>query len=251
MPSTLDFESTDFRPRKRWNFNFAPPRNPYPRRVGGFEIRLKYRGNDTEVFYSSVKKENRATEAFVNNPIQPPAPDALEQPNFPAYRQGSFNVDIESPLPAKSELAFEPLRPRSESGQPLPRWELVCRTLAGLAAGGCAITLPRGRTESPSPQQAPHPVIGEWLSALRYTGHRWIECGPFTIAAGFPEEGVAELLWEALVRLMHRNGVSFLVGTAPAGSLLLDMALRRGARALEPSAHGQIQRYFLFVAPAP
>jgi len=66
------------------------------------------------------------------------------------------------------------------------------------------------------------------------------------IAAGFSEEGVIAALWEALPRLMERNGVSFLIGTAPTGSLALDMALRSGARVLEPFTAGA-SRYFLYV----
>jgi hypothetical protein len=185
----------------------------------------------------------------MKEPMTPASNDIAQLPNFPSYRQGSFALEIETVPLTHAELTFSPLRPRSESGQPLPRWELVCRTAAGSMVGGCAVALPPGRGDAPSPQQAPHPVIGEWLSALRYTGYSWLECGPFAVAPGFPEEGVAALLWEGLLRLMRRNGVSFLVGTAPTGSLLLDMALKRGARALEPSAHGQVPRYFLYVDP--
>ena len=66
------------------------------------------------------------------------------------------------------------------------------------------------------------------------------------VAAGFPEEGVIAALWEGLSRLMERNGISFLIGTAQEGSLDLDMALLCKARILEPCTPGPT-RYFLYV----
>jgi hypothetical protein len=45
---------------------------------------------------------------------------------------------------------------------------------------------------------------------------------------------------------MRRNGLDFMVGAAPNGSLALDMALRRGASILE-SGLPEAPRYFLYV----
>jgi hypothetical protein len=159
-------------------------------------------------------------------------------------KQDGFALEL---APADSaKPGFPPLRPLSISGKPLPAWELACLAAGGAAAGGCRVTLPPGRGDLPSPKQAPHPVIGEWLSALRYTGFDWVECGHFETTPVFSDEGVAALLWEGLLRLMRRNGLDFMVGAAPNGSLALDMALRRGASILE-SGLPEAPRYFLYV----
>jgi hypothetical protein len=158
-----------------------------------------------------------------------PSSDSFQRPNFPPLRQDGFILEVEANQSLPGRPSFFPLRPQSNSGKPLPLWELHCKSLSGA-----------------SPRQFPHPVLGEWISALRYTGLSWLEVGLMAIAAGFSEEGVIAALWEALPRLMERNGVSFLIGTAPTGSLALDMALRSGARVLEPFTAGA-SRYFLYV----
>jgi hypothetical protein len=168
------------------------------------------------------------------------------RPIFPVFRHEGFVLEVEEGQKFAEAIYFSPLRPHSNSGKPLPMWELHCRSLTGSLAGGCAIVLPPSRGDFPSPRQFPHPVLGEWISALRYTGLNWLECGPMGIAPGFSEESVITALWEALPRLMERNGVSFLIGTAATGSLALDTALRSGARVLEPFTAGAL-RYFLFV----
>ena len=166
------------------------------------------------------------------------------RPNFPPYRLGDFTLELENESIAQPGLYIVPLRPLSGS-EPAAVWKLCCRTNSGTLAGGVAIVVPL-RGDSASPRSLPHPVLGEWISALRYTGLNWMECGAVSVAPGFPEEGVMAALWEGLSRLMERNGVSFLIGTAPFASLALDMSLSRGARVLEPFASGN-SRYFLFV----
>ncbi len=187
------------------------------------------------------KKTKRKKEDLIMETVS-----TLQRPIFPSLRHESFVLDVENGQTFPEALKLTPLRPQSNSGKPLPVWELHCRSLSGTLAGGCAIALPSSRGDSPSPRQFPHPVLGEWISALRYTGLSWVECGPLAVASGFSEEGVVAALWEALPRLMERNGVSFLIGTAATGSLTLDMALRSGARVLEPFTAGA-SRYFLYV----
>lgn len=169
----------------------------------------------------------------------------VQRPNFPPARNGDFTLEIESWPGLKAGIPIMPLRPQSGSGTSLPVWELQSVSSTGVLTGGCAVALPP-RGDFPSPRQLPHPVLGEWISALRYTGLNWMECGPLAVAAGFSEEAVIESLWEGLSRLMDRNGVSFLIGTAPTASLALEMALARGARVLEPFSTSPT-RYFLYV----
>ena len=171
---------------------------------------------------------------------------ASQRPNFPSFRHEGYSLEVVESWNLQESIHFVPLRPRSESGRLLSVWELQCRNASGELAGGCAIALPPGRGDSSSPRQLPHPVVGEWISALRYTGLNWLECGPVAVAPGFPEEDVVAALWEGLSRLMARNDVSFLIGIAQEGSLELDMALRRKSRVLEPLATGPT-RYFLYV----
>jgi hypothetical protein len=169
------------------------------------------------------------------------------RPNFPPCSHEAFTLEW---LPKGSafssqDAAFSPLRSRSGSGLALPVGALVCRVAAeDRLAGGCAVAFPRP-DDTPSPRHLPHPVLGEWISALRYTGCSWIEAGAFAVSPGFSEERVLDALWNGLERLMKRNGVHFLVGAAPGSSLALDRALRQGARALEPSAPGAL-RYFVY-----
>jgi len=166
------------------------------------------------------------------------------RPNFPPVKQGDFWLDIENENEA-NEIVMPPLRAQLGSRPVSPLWKLTSRSANGLVAGGCAVALPQNG-EQPSPRQLPHPVLGEWISALRYTGLSWMECGSLVVAPGFSEEAVIDSLWEGLTRLMDRNGVSFLIGTAPVASLALEMTLGRGARALEPFTAGS-SRYFLYV----
>ena len=174
------------------------------------------------------------------------SPGFSRRPNFSSFHHEVFTLDVEDGRVAGKAPRFAPLRPRSGSGIPIPRWELCCRTASGEIAGGCALSLPLAEEEPTSPRQIPHPVLGEWVRALRYTGLNWLECGPIVVNPGFSEEGVVAATWAALSVLMKRNDASFLVGTATEGSLALDMALRCKARVLEPLVMGPI-RYFLFV----
>jgi len=167
------------------------------------------------------------------------------QPNFPPCTDQNFTLEwrtVEA-LPATVSRAFTPLRACSGSGSALPLGALVCAH-EGTIAGGCAVAFPR-QDDTPSPRHMPHPVLGEWISALRYTGCLWIEAGTFEVAPGFSEEQVLDALWNGIERLMKRNGAGFLVGAAPESSLALNRALRQGARALEPSAPGAL-RYFVY-----
>jgi len=174
------------------------------------------------------------------------------QPNFPPCADQNFTLEwISSEAAAQASVpVFMPLRARSGSGSTLPLGALVCRArpeagpAQGIIAGGCAVAFPR-QDDTPSPRHMPHPVLGEWISALRYTGCLWIEAGAFEVAPGFSEEQVLDALWNGLERLMKRNGAGFLVGAAPEASLALNRALRQGARALEPSAPGAL-RYFVY-----
>lgn len=171
------------------------------------------------------------------------AADAVFRPNFPALHAEGFILTLEgTENPAES---FAALRERSSSGKALPLWRLVCRTESGALAGGGALAFP-AREDVPSPRQLPHPVLGEWISALRYTGHGWVESGPPTVMTGYSEERILALLWTGLRRVLCRNGIHFLVGAAPAGTLALEMAVQRGARLLEPHA-AQSRRHFLYV----
>ena len=162
-------------------------------------------------------------------------------PNFPPCPYEAFTLEWASEV--GSQLALQALRTLSGSGLQLPMGSLVCRSEKGLA-GACAVAFPQ-QDDAPSPRHLPHPVLGEWISALRYTGCRWIEAGVVSVSPGFSEEQVLDALWEGLERLMKRNGVNFLVGAAPESSVALDRALRQGARALEPSAPGAL-RYFVY-----
>jgi hypothetical protein len=170
------------------------------------------------------------------------------RPNFPPCPHDAFTLEWiqESSHSAFQSAAFPPLRSRSGSGLALPVGGLVCRPTEteGVLAGGCAVVFPR-QDDTPSPRHLPHPVLGEWISALRYTGCSWIETGVFAVNPGFSEEQVLDALWSGLERLMKRNGVNFLVGAAPQASLALDRAQRQGARALEPAAPGAL-RYFVY-----
>jgi hypothetical protein len=172
-------------------------------------------------------------------------PLVFHHPNFSAFREGGFALNVENGRTSKEDLRLVPLRPQSKRGGEFPLWELRCRKTSGFLAGGCALSLSLAGGDFPSPREIPHPVLGEWLIALRYTGLNWLECGPISVAPGFSEEGVANALWEGLSRLMRRNDASFLVGTAPVNSLFLDMAVRRGARVLEHYVPGS-SRYFLY-----
>jgi hypothetical protein len=172
-------------------------------------------------------------------------PASFPRPNFPPFRENGFYVDVKGEPDLQEILRLVPLRPFSESGRALPRWELQCRTASDMLAGGCIIALPFGRGDFPSPRQLPHPLLGEWISALRYTGLKWLECGQIAVAPGFSEENVCGILLEGLSRLMKRNDVTFLIGEAATGSLVLDMAIRRGARVLEPFVPSPV-RYFLY-----
>jgi hypothetical protein len=169
-------------------------------------------------------------------------------PNFPPCSHEAFTLEWipEGAAPSFQDPVFSPLRSRSASGLALPVGTLVCRATetGGHLAGGCAVAFPR-QDDAPSPRHLPHPVLGEWISALRYTGCSWVEAGAFAVSPGFSEEQVLDALWNGLERLMKRNGVNFLVGAAPGSSLALDRALRQGARALEPSAPGAL-RYFVY-----
>jgi hypothetical protein len=168
-------------------------------------------------------------------------------PNFPPCAHEAFTLDwVQDGSAAFLQVpSLNPLRRLSGSGLALPIGALVCRAEAdGLLAGGCAVAFPQ-RDDAPSPRHLPHPVLGEWISALRYTGCSWIEAGVFAVNPGFSEEQVLDALWTGLERLMKRNGVNFLVGAAPESSLTLDRALRQGARALEPSVPGAL-RYFVY-----
>jgi hypothetical protein len=172
----------------------------------------------------------------------------LPQPNFPPCADQNFRLEW---VPASGDpQAFTPLRSRSGSGQAMPHGALVCLTPSpedpalSVIAGGCAVAFPH-QEDAPSPRHIPHPVLGEWISALRYTGCLWIEAGVFDVRPGFSEEQVMDALWTGLERLMKRNGAGFLVGAAPESSLALDRALRQGARALEPSAPGAL-RFFVY-----
>lgn len=163
-----------------------------------------------------------------------------EAPNFPACRLEGFTLT----LVARDASTPGPLS--LPAGRTAPAWELraVLETGAsGDVAGACVLALSPAGGEAPSPRQTPHPVLGEWFSALRYTGCLWMEAGEFSVRPGFSEEAVLKALWEGLQRLMQRNGVTFLVGAAPASSLALDHALRQGARLLEPTG---AMRYFLY-----
>ena len=162
----------------------------------------------------------------------------IAHPNFPPCAHQNFSLEWAAPEPV-----FPALRTRSGSGNLLPVGALVCRNEDTLA-GGCAVAFPR-QDDVPSPRHLPHPVLGEWISALRYTGCRWIEAGVFSVSPGYSEEQVLDALWNGLELLMKRNGVNFLVGAAPESSLALNRALRQGARALEPSSPGSL-RYFVY-----
>lgn len=168
-------------------------------------------------------------------------------PNFPPCAEENFRLewlaDSSNASPSDGSVAFAPLRARSGSAPALHRGALACLA-SEVLAGGCAVHFPRP-DEVPSPRHLPHPVLGEWISALRYTGCPWIEAGPFEVRPGFSEEQVLDALWSGLERLMKRNGVGFLVGAAPEASLALDRALRQGARALERSTPGSL-RYFVY-----
>ena len=169
----------------------------------------------------------------------------LARPNFPPCPHQAFL--LEWAFEEGFAPSFQALRTLSGSGLPLPRGALLCRTVAegeDRVAGGCAVAFPQP-DDTPSPRHLPHPVLGEWISALRYTGCLWVEAGVFSVSPGFSEEQVLDALWEGLERLMKRNGVNFLVGAAPESSLALNRALRQGARALEPSAPGAL-RYFVY-----
>jgi hypothetical protein len=162
-------------------------------------------------------------------------------PNFPPCPYQAFTLEWLSEDGAKPSL--QALRTRSGSGLLLPMGSLVCRS-EDVLAGGCAVAFPQ-QDDAPSPRHLPHPVLGEWITALRYTGCLWIEAGVFEVSPGYSEEQVLDALWEGLERLMKRNGVNFLVGAAPESSLALNRALRQGARALEPSTPGAL-RYFVY-----
>jgi hypothetical protein len=168
-------------------------------------------------------------------------------PNFPPCTQQGFTLEWlpEAALPGEL-AALEPLRERSGSGSRLPWGALVCRAETGALAGGCAVALP-ALDDVPSPRHMPHPVLGEWISALRYTGCAWTEAGVPLVRPGFSEEQVLDALWTGLERLMQRNGASFLVGAAHGSSLVLDRALRQGARALESAGAG-LPLYFIYAA---
>jgi hypothetical protein len=168
----------------------------------------------------------------------------MTQPNFPPCADQGFLLEWRPDDARPShEPFFQPLRSQSGSGLALPLGSLLC-AVEGATAGGCAVAFPR-QDDVPSPRHMPHPVLGEWISALRYTGCLWIEAGVFEVRPGFSEEKVMDALWTGLERLMKRNGASFLVGAAPEASLALERALRQGARALEPSAPGAL-RYFVY-----
>jgi hypothetical protein len=162
-------------------------------------------------------------------------------PNFPPCRLEGFTVS----LVARGLSGAGPVS-LPAAGKVAPLWELrVAGEGSGenAEAGSCVLAFSQAGGEAPSPRQVPHPVLGEWFSALRYTGCLWMEAGTFSVRPGFSEEAVLKALWEGLQRLMQRNGVTFLVGAAPSASLSLDHALRQGARLLEPT--GAV-RYFLF-----
>ena len=169
-----------------------------------------------------------------------------QRPNFSSIRHDTFTLDVEDGRISSGGHHFIPLRPQFASGSLSSQWELRCRAVSGELAGGCALFLPSRNEDPPSPRQVPHPVLGEWIRALHYTGLNWVECGSIVVAPGFSEEAVVAALWAAWSILMKRNDVSFLVGTAPDASLPLDMALMKGCRILEPCAVGPL-RYFLYV----
>ncbi len=171
------------------------------------------------------------------------ASGAHPRPNFPAFHEEGFALTLEEAGdPAES---FSALRAHSNSGKPLPLWRLACRTDSGVLAGGLALAFPE-RDDTPSPRHLPHPVLGEWISALRYTGHGWVETGSPVVMAGYSEERVTGALWTGLQRILRRNGIHFLVGVAPSGSMALEIAVQRGARLLEVHADAP-SRHFLYV----
>jgi hypothetical protein len=169
-------------------------------------------------------------------------------PNFPPCPDQGFVLEwaeADALATDPAQPVFQSLRLRSGSGTMLPMGALVCRDGAnGLLAGGCAVAFPPA-DDTPSPRYMPHPVLGEWISALRYTRCLWMEAGLPVVCPGFSEERVLDALWTGLERLMKRNGMTFLMGAAPDSSAALQRALRQRARTLESASAGAM-RYFVY-----